>query len=107
MAQAKARATSSSQTITFTAGGSYQILGMNDPDRPGQPYVVDLTAEPFRATLDSATFGGDASITFNGFGMPDSAGTITLHVGSAQQTIVLNRDTGTAHRHSAGGQDEQ
>src|SRR5438552_17658151 len=44
LAQAKARATSSSQTITFTAGGSYQILGMNDPDRPGQPYVVDLTA---------------------------------------------------------------
>ena len=108
LVQAKAKATSSSQTITVTAAtGSYQIVGMSDPDRPGRPYIINLAADPFGVTLDSATFGGDSSITFNGFGVPDSGGTITLHVGSVQKTIVVDADTGAAHRQSAGGNDEQ
>src|SRR2546423_1230735 len=83
VAQARARQLSTSQTITFTpASNQYQIVGMTDPDRSTATYTVTLSDSPYRTTLVSASLGGDTSLIFNGYGMPDSGGTIVVQAGT-------------------------
>jgi prepilin-type N-terminal cleavage/methylation domain-containing protein len=97
LAQSRARALSTSQTVTFApSSGAYKINSMPDPDRPAQVFVIDLTTDPYRATLDSATFGTGSSVTFNGFGMPDNSGTVMLHVGAVKKTVSVDADSGVA-----------
>ena len=97
MARARARSLSSSQTVSFSpASGQYQIVGMTDPDRPARSYVVNLGAAPYAASLVSVDLGGDATITFDGYGSPDSGGTIVVRVGSSSKTIVVDPITGAA-----------
>src|SRR5438309_1107131 len=58
LAQATARATSLSQTITFnSSANSYQVSGLRSLDNPAATYAVNLGAEPYGATLTSASFG--------------------------------------------------
>lgn len=98
-AQARARATSHSQTITFAvppAGSQYQVVGMADPDRPATTYTVNLQGPPYYATLASVDFGNDTTLVFNGFGMPDSAGTIVLRAGPYTKTIRVDASSGRA-----------
>jgi len=97
MARARARSLSSSQTVSFSpASGQYQIVGMADPDRPARSYVVNLGAAPYAASLVSVDLGGDATIIFDGYGSPDSGGTIVVRVGSSSKTIVVDPITGVA-----------
>jgi Tfp pilus assembly protein FimT len=98
-AQSRARVTSSQQTITFTvgpAGNSYQIVGMQDPDRPSVTYSVNLADVPYQVTLNSVNLGGDATLVYDGYGNPDSAGTIVIQSGPYTKTILIDPDTGTA-----------
>jgi len=59
-------------------------------------YVTKLTDEPYRAELISANLGGDAQVTFDGYGVPDSGGTIVVRHSGVQKTIVLNEYSGRA-----------
>ena len=96
-ARARTRATSSSQTIAFTvppAGNRYQIAGMKDPNGFTTTYTVDLAVAPYRATLKSVNLGGDTSLVFNGYGIPDSAGTIVVQAGRFTKTITIDPNTG-------------
>ena len=94
-AQACANSTSSSVTVTFNVtAGKYQLTGIPDPDRPNQPYAVDLTADPYRASLGSASFANATSITFNGYGTPTQGGTVIVSSGGAQRTVTLDAATG-------------
>ena len=98
-AQARACATSSSQTITFTlppAGNRYEIAGMSDPDRPGVTYAVNLAEAPYQITLGAVDLGGDATLIYNGYGIPDSAGTIVIQAGKYARRITIDPDTGIA-----------
>ncbi len=98
-AQARARATSSRQTIVFTvppAGSRYQIVGMPDPDRPGATYAVDLANAPYAAALKTVDLGGDTTLIYNGYGLPDSAGTIVVQAGRYTKTVAIDPDTGAA-----------
>ena len=98
-AQARARVTSSRQTITFTvppAGSSYQIVGMSDPDRTGLTYTVNLADTSYQATLVSVNLGGDATLVYDGYGNPDSSGTIVVQSGSYTKTITIDPNTGAA-----------
>jgi len=95
LAQRRAAYKSMGVTVTFDlAANSYRVAGMDHPDHPGQPYIVPLGAEPYGATLVSANLGGDAALTFNGYGNPDSGGTIVITVGGRTKTITVDATAG-------------
>jgi prepilin-type N-terminal cleavage/methylation domain-containing protein len=91
----RAQLTSTSRRIDFAPVlERYTLVGLSDPDHPGQPCTIKLDAEPYAARLVSAQFGGDASLVFDGFGAPDTGGTVVVSVGSLQQTITVDGPTG-------------
>jgi prepilin-type N-terminal cleavage/methylation domain-containing protein len=91
----KARAASKPYTVTFnTAAASYQLVNVSDIDRSTQPYVVKLAAEPYGVRMTSASFGGAPQATFDGYGMPTSAGTVVVRAGDAVRTVTLDAITG-------------
>ncbi len=94
-----ARSMSSSQTVSFTvASDSYSLDGVSDPDHPSQTYQIDLSSAPYQAAIVSAEFNdaADSDVQFNGYGVPDSGGTVVVEVGSYQRSIVLDAETGQA-----------
>jgi prepilin-type N-terminal cleavage/methylation domain-containing protein len=96
-AQARARTRSTSQSVSFVpASGQYTVAGMADPDHPARAYVVDLKDEPYALSSMSADLGGDATIVFDGYGAPDSGGTIIVQAGDSSRTITIDPDTGVA-----------
>jgi prepilin-type N-terminal cleavage/methylation domain-containing protein len=100
LAQASARASSSSRSVTFRpAENGYGISGVNDLDRAGSPYAVMLSASPYYAALGSIAFtdsNNDNQVVFDGFGVPDSGATIQVICKSARRTVTLNAATGAA-----------
>ena len=99
LAQRRAKFASATQTVTFdVAADAYELVGMQDPDHPTQPYVISLSDKPYGATIDSADFPGKTSkvIVFDGYGMPDGGGTVVVEVGSYQWTITVDAQTGRA-----------
>jgi prepilin-type N-terminal cleavage/methylation domain-containing protein len=97
----RARALSSAQSMSFTAGagvGAYTISGMNDPDHPAADYTVDLTADPYRAAITDARFGanGGTKLTFGGYGVPPAGGggAVTIAVGASRRVVVVDGDSG-------------
>jgi type II secretory pathway pseudopilin PulG len=98
-AQARARATSSSQAVTFTlppAGSRYEIAGMSDPDRPAATYAVNLAEAPYQVTLGTVDLGGNASLIYNGYGVPNGGATIVIQAGKYARKITIDPDTGIA-----------
>ena len=67
---------------------------MKDIDRPSLTYTVKLAETPYSARITSASFGGDSDLVFNGFGIPDSGGTVVIRVGSYTKTITTEANTG-------------
>jgi prepilin-type N-terminal cleavage/methylation domain-containing protein len=95
MAQRRAKFSSTTQTITFTASEhTYSLAGVQDPDHPANPYVVSLTAEPFLAEIVSVDFGGAAKIVFDAYGVPDTNGTMSIRSGNRQKKLTLDGQTG-------------
>ena len=95
MAQCRANYGSTAVTIAFNpVAGTYQIVGMSDPDRPAQPYTVNLAADPYHVTLTSANFGGAASLQFDGYGTPVAGGTIVLTQGTTTRTLTVDGTSG-------------
>lgn len=95
LAQREAKFSSTTQTVSFDVGtDSYTLVGMEDPDHPGLEYAVQLTEEPYNASIASADFGGDFEVVFDGYGVPDSDGTLVVAVGNYRKTLTLNADTG-------------
>jgi type II secretory pathway pseudopilin PulG len=93
-----ARSRRTTVTITFdTTNHTYQINGLVDPDRPASAStLVRLAAYSPSIVLSSAAFGGDATLSFNGFGVPDSGGTAQISWGGATQTVTVAAGTGSA-----------
>jgi type II secretion system protein H len=90
-----ARQTSGDQTILFNpAAECYTLTGRDDPDRPGQPYTVALAGDPYHADLVGATFGAGAAVTFNGFGLPQDGGTVTVESGGYAWTVMVDGESG-------------
>lgn len=95
-AQRRARTTSQSQTVRFSpAASTYRLVGMPDPDNSAMDYIVHLTDPPYEASIVSVDLGGDYILVYDGYGTPDSGGTIVLHVGRQQRTITIDA-SGTA-----------
>jgi type II secretory pathway pseudopilin PulG len=92
-----ARSRGASVTIAFdTANHRYTITGLPNPNSPGSANVVDLAEGSHASTLTAASFGGDATIVFNAFGMPDSGGSVTVASGGSTQTVTVEAGTGRA-----------
>jgi len=92
-----ARTSGTSQTVAFDPNSdSYTISPMPDPAHPASPYAVVLSDDPYGADIVSATFGGDATLVYSGYGWPDSGGSVTLSVGSHTRVVTVNADSGVA-----------
>lgn len=97
LARATARSKSTSVTVTFdVAMNQYQISGVSALNDPSSDAELNLSDPPYRAQLVSAIFGGDNAVIFDGFGIPDSGGTIVIAGGAVTKTILLDVDSGTA-----------
>ncbi len=97
MAQDRAKSLSADQSVVFdTVSNSYKISGVKKLDNSSGEYSVDFASEPYKSELVSVDFGGDSTIVFNGYGMPDSGGTIVVQIGQTTRTIMLDADTGKA-----------
>jgi len=95
MAQRQARFTASSQTIVVdTTLNRYELSNFAHPDRPSGAYEVALGSEPYIVDVTSVDFGGDATLVFNGFGRPDSAGQVVLTVGSHGRVVIVDGTSG-------------
>jgi Tfp pilus assembly protein FimT len=93
--RSQAVATSRSLRVDFNTGqGSYTLVGVNSADRPGSTASISLADYPYRVTLASVSVGGDASLTFDLHGRPDSGGTIQVSAGGYSQTVTIQSDTG-------------
>ncbi len=116
-ARALARTSSSSVSVTFDPSRNrYAIPGPDPLRNTGSPYVVDLSQDPYRATLlggAAASVGaatpitgsatGTFSITFDGYGEASTTGWVVINSGgwsrevsldsSARTTVTLVSDT--------------
>src|SRR4051794_23119628 len=106
LARLTARTTNTSQQVDFTTPAGlvvgYTLTNTNDPDRPGQTYVVDLGNTPYNATAVAATLtpagGGSAvsKVTFDRYGAAGAGGTIRVTAGDVSRTVSLDVNTGRA-----------
>jgi Tfp pilus assembly protein FimT len=88
-AAAEACASSSTRAVRFdVAAGTYRVGAAGE--------VVRLAAEPYGAALVSANFGGDDAVVFDGYGAPDSGGTVVVRSGDFTRTVTLDAATGRA-----------
>ena len=96
-AQSRAHNTSSSQTVHLNpTNGSYQLLGVADPDHATQSYSVDLTQPPYRSAIVSASAAdANSNIVFDGYGAPATSGTVVIQAGDFQKTVTVNAGTGS------------
>ena len=92
-----ARTASTQKSIAFNvADNSFTITGVANPDHPTQVNKVKLSGNTYRTKLTSANLGGDGTLIVNGFGIPDSGGTIVVATGNQSRTIIVDQDMGTA-----------
>lgn len=90
-----ARATSTSKSITFdTVNKTYTLAGVPNPDRKSATFVVSMTGYAPAAAFGTVNLGGDTTLSFNGFGYPDSGGTIVVIVGESTSTVTVDAATG-------------
>ena len=97
MARRFAKLTGGSETISFNpVSESYSFSSMDNPDRVGTKYAVSLSSEPYRVDLVSVDFGGDGQLVFDGYGTPDSGGSVSLRIGQRSVSVTVDPDTGRA-----------
>jgi Tfp pilus assembly protein FimT len=96
-ARNSALASSASKRIDVVVAESrYTLVGVASVDQAGTDYAVQLQDGNYVTTIVSANLGGDASLTFDMHGQPDSGGTIVLRAGGIQKTVSVNSATGEA-----------
>jgi len=99
LAQRRAKFTSASQKVTFdVVANSYLLVGVQHLDHPDEAYQVSLSEDPYRAAIVNVDFGATdpEEIVFDGYGVPDSGGTIVVDAGGNQKTVTVDPDTGRA-----------
>lgn len=95
MARRRARSNGASQAVQFdSATSTYVVPNVPDLDHPGSDYSVDLTRPPYIALLYSVDFNNTETVTFDGYGVPDNAGTIEVEAGNYSQTLTIEATTG-------------
>jgi len=94
LARKAARSAGAERTLSFSVDSdAYSLAGVPDLKNPSADYRVNLSAGPYEARILSADFGGDAKLVFDGYGAPDSGGTVQVRVGEAVRTVVFDANT--------------
>ena len=97
LAQSAAKAGSSSKNVEFyLSSDKYKLFQIRALDGDANDCEVDLSERPYEADITSADFGGDQKVVFNGWGNPDSGGTVVVTVGPEQRTVTVDAETGEA-----------
>lgn len=97
LARRRAKISSAAQSVQFDPiSHSYVLPGVPHLDHSGLDYRVELENSFYATSIVSIDFGGDAQLLFDGFGVPDSAGTVVVQSGRYQRTITVDPDTGEA-----------
>ncbi|MCH7595422.1 MAG: prepilin-type N-terminal cleavage/methylation domain-containing protein [Planctomycetes bacterium] len=97
LARRHARLTSTSQTIQFDVSNNrYVVSGMSSLDNPAGFYTVSLADEPYGASIASISLDSNdnGTITFDGYGVPNTGGSIVVGVGVYSRTIQIDAATG-------------
>jgi type II secretory pathway pseudopilin PulG len=95
LARHTARLTSASQTITFSGKTYTASAAVKDLDRPSHIYSVDLSQPPFELSAVTASVGGSAIVSFDGYATPSSGGTVVLQTANNHTcTVTLDGTTG-------------
>jgi type II secretion system protein H len=94
LARERARASSAPVTFELIDSTRYRILNFTDLDDGGTHYTVDLADEPYHASILASKLGEDSQIIFNGWGVPDSAGAVTVGAGKDTITVTLAAESG-------------
>lgn len=96
-----ARTRGAAQRVVFSVVGStssYTLLDAESLRLSGDPFTVELSGDPYQVSIDTVDFGGDATIVFNGYGLPDTGGEVQLSSGSYQATLVVEHPSGRIYR---------
>jgi prepilin-type N-terminal cleavage/methylation domain-containing protein len=94
-ARARAISRSASQSVVFDAPlHRYWIPGIEDPDRRGRTYGVELARPPYESNLVKLDLGDASTVRFDGYGIPARAGTIVLGIGGIRKEIRIAAGTG-------------
>ena len=97
VARAEARSGSTNITVTFNVNSNnYGIAGVASLESASASASLTLSDAPYYAQLLSAAFGGDEVVTFDGYGLPDSGGTVVVGVGGVTRNVVLDGQSGLA-----------
>ena len=97
--QRQARVTAQTTSVQLgMPSNSYTLIGVQNPDRPALANpVVSLQDGVLKATFGTISLtGGGTTITFNGYGIPNKGGTITLQSGSATKQVSVSGTSGIA-----------
>ena len=94
LAQARARATSSSWTVSFDdATDTYVLFDGTLFAEATEKTAVDLTEPPYHAQIALPVFGADTEVIFDGYGAADSGGTVLVLSGGLRKLITLDGTT--------------
>lgn len=97
LARRRARTSSASCSVVFNpATDTYSIPGMAGLRRSSATYVVQVGDAPHRADLVSADFGGNTTVVFDAYGVPDAGGTVVVKSGCFTRTVTLDAGSGRA-----------
>lgn len=92
-AASEAQRASQTREVQFDpTAESYTLDNVADIDHPDQTFTRGENGADFPAEIVSATFGGDANVTFDSFGRPDTGGAVVLQAGGVQRTVQLVAD---------------
>lgn len=89
-AQRQARIVGAARTVSFDLDThEYTIAG-------DESQTVQLALDPYQASIVSVDFGGDEEIGFDGYGGPDSGGSIIVQSGNIQKMVLVDGQSGMA-----------
>jgi type II secretion system protein H len=95
LAQRAAYTAGASRAVDFSLGANrYTVESQASLDRAAADYVVDLSAEPYGVQLQSANFGGQARVAFNGYGQPQAGGVVVVALHGSVATVTVDAATG-------------
>ena len=96
-AQTEGRRTSAGRLIKINNNPVQVVIRYADDTALAEGnYKIQLGQEPYRVTDRTVDFNGDKRLIFDGFGRPDSGGTLTIRVGDVERTITVDAETGQA-----------
>ncbi len=86
-----ARARSQSVTVAFDAVNDVYAIAnaRNAVTRAPTQYIVNLTDAPYQVDIGLVNLAGDTVLVHDGFGTPDSGGTIQISSGGRSRIITL------------------